>query len=1031
MASRGPTAPVRPTSAFAILAVVLVGVLAVAAYAMGVWTAANLGRGYTFDWYEYTPPTFLDGPQAALQVALAAAVASVVAAVVAVASVHVLWDALARRDRARAPARAAAWSRSNAAAVALFLALVPALVTWIALRGSTPVRAADLSATLVPAVVACAIVATLVSGAFTAWRVSTGRTLPPGKGVNVVGTLAVGASRFPRSTIAVALAVTLVLGYGMTAIDTDVDVADVLPRGDHNSTAAKNLTTKFKSAFTQQVTFQFRVAERDVYDRENAKLPDRQTTADPNSISDEVYIRALAEATTFVKEYPGSPLRGSVALPDFYKLMNWTFAGGTDAPPNAFGIPPPTPDGEIRYRMVDEGVWRAIPETAAAVIGVNGDQTAVVFNVDPQETLTSKEIGEWALILRDAYVEWAEKTPAASKVFTGDNAPLFTVDLPVANAHSSELAVKDLGRLIPPIAVFILVCLFVAFRHPGSIVVAFSALTFAVVWTFGAMGHMGIPLNTLNLTLVPLIMGVGIDYGIHMVNGFQEQRAGGRSSRDAIGHVGSHVGVALLLGTLTTVGGLVVMVVSPSLLIAQLGLLSIVAMASIYLITVTYIPAALALMKGGAARKYRPSPLMERLAAGVARNRVAVVVLVLLLSGVAYVAALGIHREEFGDPPRNWLDDDPLRREHEATLQGYYGTDEVKANVLVFEGDVLDPAAHRYMDAIEASLKDPERDRIFHERIRTLPFLMRTWLTVKDGLPSAGQVLLIEQLAQRDPTRPVAEGQDPYPQTREEMLQELDEIFDSPLYQFGNLFIDHPDDRNAVMLVTVRARTYEDAEEVWQQVWSAVEENEDLRPAGMRVAFVGNTATNYLFIAKELPWITYMSVAATLIVVSLVALTTRSLRATVTVGALSVVTGVWWLGILPALGIGLAITLTLPLVFIFAIGSDYGLHLSLGVHEDGDLGRTFRTTGKGVLFSFLTTFGAFLIYTQVSNLAVRRTMIATTVATVVIFAATLLLVPAIWGAKRYLPRDVRAEPPKVEAPPAKRTVVAVRDLDEP
>ena len=35
-----------------------------------------------------------------------------------------------------------------------------------------------------------------------------------------------------------------------------------------------------------------------------------------------------------------------------------------------------------------------------------------------------------------------------------------------------------------------------------------------------------------------------------------------------------------------------------------------------------------------------------------------------------------------------------------------------------------------------------------------------------------------------------------------------------------------------------------------------------------------------------------------------------------------VLTTVWWLGTLPLLGIGLAVTLTLPLVFINCIGSE-------------------------------------------------------------------------------------------------------------
>ncbi|HLE96156.1 MAG TPA: hypothetical protein VI997_02195, partial [Candidatus Thermoplasmatota archaeon] len=302
--------------------------------------------------------------------------------------------------------------------------------------------------------------------------------------------------------------------------------------------------------------------------------------------------------------------------------------------------------------------------------------------------------------------------------------------------------------------------------------------------------------------------------------------------------------------------------------------------------------------------------------------------------------------------------------------------------------------------------------------------------TVAGGAPGAAQYLLIEELINRDV--PGAGTQDPYPETREEMKALMDEVFDSPLYQFGNLFADHPDDRTAIMVVTVRARSFEDASEVWDQVWSAVRENEDLRPAGMEVAFVGNTATNYLFIAKELPWIQFMGIAVNVIVVTLVAITMRSFRAIVTVGLASVLTSIWWLGVLPSVGIGLAITLTLPIIFISAIGSDYALHLATSVRGSKDLLETFRTTGKAILFSFVTTFGAFLIYTQVSNLAVRRTMIATTIATVIIFAATLLIVPMMYGTKKYL-HESKGPEDEVEVqlvkPGPRRDVVAVRETE--
>ena len=112
---------------------------------------------------------------------------------------------------------------------------------------------------------------------------------------------------------------------------------------------------------------------------------------------------------------------------------------------------------------------------------------------------------------------------------------------------------------------------------------------------------------------------------------------------------------------LTTVAGLIVMVVSPSLLVAQLGILAAIALIACYVLAILFIPAIVTLMGDRrAARKveYQPSRLMPALATGVTRGRWVVALLLVLLAGAAIASASTIKREAFGDPPRNWLEDD-------------------------------------------------------------------------------------------------------------------------------------------------------------------------------------------------------------------------------------------------------------------------------------------------------------------------------------------------------------------------------------
>lgn len=840
----------------------------------------------------------------------------------------------------------------------------------------------------------------------------TGARQPSGSAGRVaraIAALALSSSRYPWATLLALALVTVGMVAGATRLHTNVDVADVLPRGDGNTTAAQELTRDFKSAFTLQVTLQFHIDDAPGNPRWNKdnteKLPFRQTERTPGNITDEVYIRAIAQAIAVMKAQ--DPLICcSISVADLYKLINWTLEGGyQDAPDEAWGIPDRTLQGELAFRSVQDGARTAILSAIDALVSPGWHTTAVLLMPQATEEADTAEIGRRAIAARDHYVQWAESHPdEAFQVFTGDNFPRLTVELPVANAHSSELTEEDFSRLLPLIAGFILVVLFVAFRNLGAVFIAFTSLTLTTVWTYGIEGYMGIALNPLNLTLMPLILGLGIDYSIHITNEFQENKSRGLSHTQAFREVGHRAGVALFIATLTTVVGLAVMVVSPSILIAEFGLLAMISISITFLIALTFIPAALTLWprseRMGAS--FRPSNAIAWVAHQVGRARVLVIVVVLVVSVLGAFNSATMKQEAFGDPGRNYLRSDPVRQEHEQGLKWFYDspTPNIKANVITFQGDLTDPGAHTYMRALERELK--KQPKVIADTLRTIPFLMETWLTVKDGGPGA-----VSYLAQG------RAGAPPYPTTREEIRTEFEQLYNSPMRELGSIFTNGPAGGLdlGVMTFSVVAATYPEAEDVWDQVWGAIDNASRLRPAGLTVSFVGNTATNYLFVAKEVPWVGYMGIASNVGLALLLIPFFRSWRAFAAIMLVNFATTAWWLGLLPLLDVGLAITLVLPLIFISAIGTDYAVHLVWSIKRVGDAREVWRTTGKAILFSWITTVGPYIIFVRIQDLSVRKTMIATVVAITIIFIVTLLVIPSF-----YRVRSAREAPP-IELPP--------------
>jgi predicted RND superfamily exporter protein len=885
--------------------------------------------------------------------------------------------------------------------------------------------------------------------------------------------ISIGCSNHAKAVIAAVFLITVVMGYGVSTITTNVDVADVLPRGNPNTDAAQNLTERFRSTFTQQVTLQLHVDESGARWREdNAKLTHRVSSLilapdsglpplpidlpgqagplvinvapDPLNITDEVYVRAIEELVDFIQER--TDFSRSISISNIYALINWTIAGGQNgAPDDAFALPGyQTPADAQRYLIVDQTVKEAVLDTVDAISSPSWNHAATLFMPAADNKLPTRDLGEQILDARDEYVQAVCEGKTTFTVFAAcdsgpyagtDNKPLFTVDLPVANAHSSRLVQEDTVKLMPLVAAFILVCLYIAFRNVRAIAVSFTTLAIGVVWSYGTMGYLGIALNTLNMTIVPLVMGIGIDYSIHMINEFVEHKSEGHSDAEAFRIAGTRSGLALLIASATTVGGLIVLVFSPSLLIAQLGLVSAVALTVIYLLAITFIPAALTLIGGSEkmGAQFSRSRLMPALARGVSKVRYLAILVLIVVSVVAYPFARDVPKEAFGDPGRNYLPDDPIRREHEKGLAFFYeapNSDE-KANILTFQGTgILTPEAMDYYRTIESNLKTQER--VIPDTLRTLPFFIETWLTVKNGGPGAAGNIVLEQLLAAGVLPPAAaQGADPFPSTEAAIRSEVDQMFNSPMKELASIIVNHPvalqepEKGMAAMTFSVRAATYEEAEEVWHQVWSAVgEANKTFGgqpPPGITVAFVGNTATNYLFIAEELPWLAYMNIAANLILVTLVFLLTRSVKISFVTLSVSVLTTLWWFAILPVFGIGQAITLTLPIAFIIAVGTDYALHFMWNIKQTGNPREVFESTGKAVLFSFVTTSGAFVFFIFLQNVAVSRTMIATTIAFVVIFIVTMLSIPSFFKVRE---RGWRPDEPTEDAPAA--PLVALR-----
>ncbi|ELY52035.1 hypothetical protein C493_16781 [Natronolimnohabitans innermongolicus JCM 12255] len=158
-----------------------------------------------------------------------------------------------------------------------------------------------------------------------------------------------------------------------------------------------------------------------------------------------------------------------------------------------------------------------------------------------------------------------------------------------------ENSMDDSLAIVGPLALlFVVIALSVAYRDPLDIALGVVGIIGVLIWTFGFMGWAGIAFNQMMIAVPVLLIGLSIDYAIHVFMRHREQReADGVTStvRGSMSIALAGVGVALVWVTATTAIGFLSNLVSPIGPIREFGVVSSVGIIAALIIFGGLIPA--------------------------------------------------------------------------------------------------------------------------------------------------------------------------------------------------------------------------------------------------------------------------------------------------------------------------------------------------------------------------------------------------------------------------------------------------------
>ncbi|MCX6671931.1 MAG: MMPL family transporter, partial [Euryarchaeota archaeon] len=122
----------------------------------------------------------------------------------------------------------------------------------------------------------------------------------------------------------------------------------------------------------------------------------------------------------------------------------------------------------------------------------------------------------------------------------------------IVSTEITNVAMDSMTIIGPAIFIIILIILIIAFRKPSYFLLPILVFAFSCVWLFGTMALLGISFNIIAVALLPLNIGLGVEYSVNLLFNYRTEIKKGRTPAEAIRLSIKEVGLPIFLAWVTT-----------------------------------------------------------------------------------------------------------------------------------------------------------------------------------------------------------------------------------------------------------------------------------------------------------------------------------------------------------------------------------------------------------------------------------------------------------------------------------------------
>lgn len=242
-----------------------------------------------------------------------------------------------------------------------------------------------------------------------------------------------------------------------------------------------------------------------------------------------------------------------------------------------------------------------------------------------------------------------------------------------------------MGRMMPLSTLslaLVLLVLFALDRRPITPVLVGTGLLMSLLWTFALVRLVFGYASLTSLAFGILLFGLGVDYAVHVVVRFNDERAAGVEGGQAMAIALSRTGRGVVIGALTTMSAFALMFLTDFKAATHLGVTAAMGLGCALIIMVVVLPAALSLTDG-MSRRDKPTglrlPLIDKVVrTSLAHPRVVMAIVVLVI--VSSLSMLPRFRIET-DMEKLITQDLPAMEANELVAQAFGGSSEAVLSV--------------------------------------------------------------------------------------------------------------------------------------------------------------------------------------------------------------------------------------------------------------------------------------------------------------------------------------------------------------